>query len=364
MGRDIHEYRALTDRYDQIRVDMVRLALIIFFLLSVFISPAFAENDRFFTAGTVRARALAMVSAYHSLEDDFSAGLYNPGAFKLNATKNERRLRLFFNPAASFIALYDFSRYDIDFDEDKDLTVAEALLSASLFLKGFAYTTPVLDIGLSLGEEIVECGRPENESGRAFSVRGLTSCSFHSAFLNVKIAPTVSLGITGTLYNSRLDGDNCLQGGYTFGVLLTPNPKMNVGIVYNKIPDDFSDARMELECIENGSATSGISYHPDKKTVVSIDLRTVNKDNQPTSREIHAGIERCIADRIALRAGYYRKKATKDDVFSFGIGVLPVWERISKYANSTRNDIISYSLIMDKSSFERRWHVLSLLLRF
>ena len=57
-----------------------------------------AEEKRFLTTSISRARALAMGSAYHSLVDDFSAALYNPGAFKLNNTREERNFKIFFNP--------------------------------------------------------------------------------------------------------------------------------------------------------------------------------------------------------------------------------------------------------------------------
>jgi len=331
-------------------------------ILTVRSENAIADEDRFLGTGTARARALAMGSAYHSLEDDLAAGFYNPGAFKLNAAKGERRFRLFINPVAPVAGFYDFSKYDIDFDRDGGLSVGEALYALSWLVKGFGLTTQFVDLGVGLGEEAVGSGRGD-DSGRFFSVKGLTSYSFHSAFVNLKIARSISMGIAGTLYNARIDQTSTVKGGYSFGVLLAPNPKMDVGIVYYRMPREFENARMGLDCIEDGAATAGISYHPDMNTVLSIDLRTVNKEDQPTSREIHAGLERRFFERIALRAGYYRRKSSNDDVFSFGVGVLPLWEKIAKYPNSSRNDIFSYTLILDENSVKRRWHVVSLLLR-
>ncbi|MBT4482991.1 MAG: hypothetical protein HOC71_04850 [Candidatus Latescibacteria bacterium] len=342
---------------------MIKSVLWLFYTIFVFSSSTQAE-DFFLTSGSARLRALAMGSAYNSVEDDFSAGFYNPGAFKLNATQNERRFRLFFNPLAAAVALNDFSNYNTDYNEDDKLTLGEALLSVSLFIKGMVYTTPVLDMGLGLGEEMIEGNTLLDRSERIFSVEGLIKNSFHSAFINLKVAPSVSLGISGTLYSSWLKGGNSFEGGYAFGVLLMPNPKMNVGIVYNEIPEKFSGARMELECLENGAVTSGISYHPDDKTVFSLDLRGVNLEDQPTARQIHTGLERRFGERITLRAGYFRKKDTRDDVFSFGIGVLPVWEKISRFSHSTRNDLVSYTLIMEDTDFEKHWHAVSMLLRF
>ena len=363
MERNLQCVRSSGSWNHQVTVAVTRVVLAVLMILSAWSENALADEDRFLATGTVRARALAMGSAYHSLEDDLAAGFYNPGAFRLNATKSERRFRLFINPVAPAAGFYDFSKYDVDFDRDGGLSVGEALYALSWLVKGFGFSTHFLDLGVGLGEEAIGCSRGD-DSGRIFSVKGLTSCSFHSAFINLKIADSISMGIAGTLYNARIDETSTVRGGYSFGVLLAPNPKMDVGIVYNRIPREFENARMGLECIEDEAATAGISYHPDTSTVLSIDLRAVNKEDQPTSREIHAGLERRFFERIALRAGYYRRKSTNSDVFSFGIGVLPLWEKIAKYSNSSRNDIVSYSLILDEDSVKRRWHVVSLLLRF
>ncbi len=356
MGRNIYENRNRVGRRDQIGMNILLVLLMVCFLPPVWISSAYGMEARFLTTGITRARALAMGSAYHSLEDDFSAGFYNPGAFKLNTTRHERKFKLFFNPLMPIIALYDYSKYNRDFVEDNKLTFGEVLLSSAMLFKGIGFTTPHVDMGIGIEEVVIDWGAQKTSSRHVFSIEELTKYSFHSAFINVKIAPPVSVGISGTLYSSRTNDKNKYGGGYTFGVLLAPNPKMNVGIVYNKLPDAFSKARLSLESIENETVTSGISYYPDNKTVLSIDLRAINKEDLPTSREIHTGIERRFGGRIALRAGYYRKKASKNDVLSFGFGVLPYWEKISKVSNSVRNDLISYTLIIEKNGFKRRWH--------
>ena len=45
-----------------------------------------ADDRNFITDGSLRGRALAMGGAYSSIRDDFSSGLYNPAAFRVNAT--------------------------------------------------------------------------------------------------------------------------------------------------------------------------------------------------------------------------------------------------------------------------------------
>ena len=341
----------------------MRRKFLLTFILCVISFSAGAEENSFLTASIIRSRALAMGSACHSLIDDFSAGLYNPGAFKLNNTREEKKVRLFFNPIGMGLAFYDYSKYDRDFERDDKLSITEGFLSASMLLKGAVCTTQLFDFGFSLGEEIITDNSLLKHGKRLFSIERHAYSSFNSAFVNFKIASSVSLGITGTLYNTRANGRSTYKGGYTFGVLLNPNPKLNVGIAYNEIPKDFSGARFPLESIEGETVTSGISYYPDENTVFSVDLRNLNKEDKLASREIHTGFERCFGKRIALRAGYYRKKQTQNDVYSFGIGILPTWGKISKFVTSTRSDIVSYTLIIEENGYRGRWHVFSLLLR-
>ena len=322
-----------------------------------------AEEKRFLTTSISRARALAMGSAYHSLVDDFSAGLYNPGAFKLNNTREERNFRIFFNPVGMGVAFYDYSKYNRDFARDDKLTATEGFLAASILLKGAVYTTQLFDVGFNLGEEIITKETELIQSNRLFSIEEHNYGSFNSAFINIKIASSVSLGMTGTVYKLRTNGKTTYENGFIFGVLLKPNPKLNVGIAYNEASED-SSRRFLLECIEGETVTSGISYYPDEKTVVSIDLRNLNKEDKLASREIHTGVERCFGERIALRAGYFQDKKTQKNVYSLGIGILPTWEKISKFANSSRNDTVSYTLIIEENGKQYNWHVFSLLLRY
>ena len=342
---------------------MTRLFLL--FAFTLYAVPCFATSveTSYVTSGTLRARALAMGSAYFSIEDDFSAGLYNPGAFRINATRSERPYRIFFNPLTTGVGLYNLSRYDREYEVDDKLTFEEALWSISTVIKGAVYSTSIIDMGFSLNEEIID-QKAGVENKRFFSIEQLSQNSFHTAFVNLKIAPSVSFGIAGSIYNTYSDDKNTYKAGHTFGVMLNPNPKMKVGIAYNFFPTSSSNARYSLESLENETVTSGVSYYPDNKTVLSLDLRNLNKEDKNTTREIHTGFERRFSGRVALRGGYYRKKSTKDDVISLGIGILPNWEKLSKYATSTRNDVLSYTVIFEENGYKNRWHVFSLLLRY
>lgn len=342
-----------------------RMFPFIFILLAFsFAGISEAGENGFVTTGISRGRALALGGAYFSIVDDFSSGLYNPGAFKLNASRDEKRLRIFINPEAFGAALYDYRKYNRDFIRDDKFTKDEGLVTALMLLKGAAFTTQYFDFGVNLNEELIPAGSAGFRNKQFFSIENLTKESFSAAFLNFKLSSSVSLGMSGTYFMSKEDGKTKFRNGYTFGVLLNPNPKLNVGIAYNQIPKECSEARFPVESIEGETVTSGISYYPDDRTVLSIDLRNLNKEDKLAAREIHTGVERRFGEKLALRAGYYQMKETGTNVYSFGIGILPSYEKISKFINSTRTDKVSYTFIMEEDGRDTQWHVFSLLLRF
>lgn len=323
---------------------------------------AAASERVFLTSGTVRSRALAMGSAYSSLEDDFSSGFYNPAAFRINAARSERRFRLIFNPVGCAAAFSDYTKYNLDYREDHSLTSEEATLAAAMLVKGGVFTTQAFDVGFAYDEPVIQDDAAALAEKRFFNVEGITGEAFHGAFLNLKIAPTVALGLAGSLYRTRSEGRYKYYGGYSFGVLLDPTNRMKVGFTYHQIPDSVSYMRKNLENIETGTVSGGVSYYPDPQTTLSMDVRNLNKEDKAASLEIHAGVERVIGDHLALRAGYFRKKGTENDVLSFGAGILPVWAKLHKYRHSTRQDLLSYTLIMEERDTKRIWHVVSLFL--
>ncbi len=331
-------------------------------LAEMVLSPqdAPAAERMYLASGTARARALAMGSAYSAIEDDFPAGLFNPAGFRMNATRSERRLRLFFNPAGSAAAFSDYTDRDLDYVRDDKLTTSESLLAASMLVKGAGFTTPAVDFGLSLHEPVIRGDLPLATRGRFMSAESMTRESFHAAFMNVKIASTISLGVTGLVFQRRIDDGFDYKSGYIFGVLVDTTSRLKVGLSYHQLPKALGEPRSDLEHIMAGTVSGGVSYYPDLSTTVTLDVRNLNKENTNTSLEIHSGIERVIASRFALRAGYFREKETRRDVVSFGAGILPGWERLKKFRTSSRNDILSYTFIMEESAVRRQWHMVSL----
>ena len=321
-----------------------------------------AVERLYLSSGTARMRSFAMGSAYSSVEDDFSAGLMNPAGFRMNASRTERRFRLFFNPVGSAAAFSDFRDHDLDYRKDSGLTKTESLLAASMLVKGAVFTTSAFDVGLVFHEPVIRDDSLMVTGGRFLSAERVTKESFHAAFANLKVAPNISVGATGILFRTRTGGRYENRNGYIFGVLMDPTPNLKVGFSYHEIPEDLADPRVELEHIEGGTVSGGVSFYPDDGTVIAVDVRNLNKENLKTSLEIHAGAERIFADRIALRGGFYREKGTDRDVVSLGAGILPRWGHLKKYRTSSRNDILSYTFIMEERAAVRYWHMVSLFL--
>ena len=342
---------------------MVRIIASLLLILTT-VKPAVATNRTFITSGSVRGRALALGGAYYSLEDDLSAGFYNPGAFRVNATRSERTFRVFLNPIGAATGVYDLMKYDLDHTEDNAFTGREALRIIGTALKGAVLSTPAFDVGFGLSEEVIPTSINNMSGKRFFSYEQLGKNSFHSMFLNLKIAPTVSVGASTTAYTWRENDKDNHRAGHSIGVLLNPNPKLKVGLTYSNFPNKISNVRMGIESVDDETVTSGVSYYPDNNTVLTLDLRNLTSEDDDTSREIHTGIERVVFSRFAMRAGYFREKIEKSDIYSFGVGILPSWEKLSKFSTSSRTDLLSYTIVLENEGLKRQWHVVSLLLRY
>ena len=173
------------------------------------------------------------------------------------------------------------------------------------------FTTAIVDFGLALNESVLRSDSALVLGNRFISTERVARESFHTAFVNLKIAPTISLGLSSSLYRLRTGDHDDYKNGFSFGVLLEPSPKMEVGLAYFHAPKEFSDARLNLEQMDGGTVTGGISYYPKPGTVLSVDVRNLNREEQASSLEIHSGAEYTIGSRLALRAGISVKRIPK-----------------------------------------------------
>ena len=328
-----------------------------------------AEQQQFITNNTIRSRSLALAGAYISMEDDLSAMLWNPAAYGNHSTRREVSFRLYVQPLAPLIAAHQFREVDLRWKQDDRLTLEESLLALAFLLKGATFCTSTLSFGIIGFEESLD----RQPSARFFDFRSAAAAYCNVLAVNIRLAPTVSLGAAATLYYKWNEHESHFYGeGYSFGVLLKPNPKMNVGLTYFNLPQDAADSRRRLERIEDQTVNGGLSYYPDDKTILSLDLRNLNNDERAAAREIHLGVERVFLKHFALRTGYFRRKFSDpaDHILTLGIGVGRFEYMLGQSRASSRLDVLSYTYIreqhkvLDGSHQDlRNWHTLSLLLR-
>ena len=322
---------------------------------------AFSSQSRFANFAVGRTRALSMGGAYFSIRDELFSGLYNPAALEATALPMKWSVHFYLNPIAPVISAYDFKVYDRHFIGRNGLTTKEALLSLGVLLKGVTLSTPILDIGLIFMEEDIG---DQVSHRRFFSARNALTRYNNSLIINLKLAPTVSMGIAGNLHFSDEAGKRNFDEGYAFGILLEPTEKLNVGITYNDIPDNKWETRERLNRVGDGTVTSGVSYYPDPSTILTVDLRNLNEEDKLALREIHAGFERTFFGRLALRGGIFRKRPESANVISLGMGLLPSGSERQPNNGTTRNDILSYTVVRERvGGGDVFWHFMSFIIR-
>lgn len=327
-----------------------------------------AEEYKFITFNSIRGRSTAMAGAYVSVEDGLSAMLWNPAAFGGGA-EGGRRLRAYVHPLGPVIAGRQLRDVDLNWKPDDALTLREGLLALALLVRGATFCTPTWSAGLvgfeeSLGQET---------RARFFDLRSAAAAYWNVLAVSVRLAPTVSLGGSAALAcrwderSSRVEGD-----AYSFGVLLKPTSKMNVGLAYFNLPREAPDSRTALERIQDETVNAGFSYYPDDRTLLSVDLRNLSDDEREAAREVHWGVERLVAKWCAVRMGYWRRRSSQpaEQILTAGMGIGPAEQVLRRGRSPNRMEVLTYAFVREarkapggSGQDTRIWHVVSLLLR-
>jgi hypothetical protein len=301
------------------------------------------------TVSTVNPRPMAMGGAFISVKDDLAALIWNPAAFTLYETEVTRRLTAHFNPIISLALLHK---------DHRNVTDVLAALGASL--KAITFSHRWAEIGLLLWEEpLYNPAAPRN--GPYFNADHTLKHTVHTLGLRVRLATTVSLGSSGNLYRIRNEGEKTvLAGAVNYGVLLKPTRGLWVGLSYFNFPSSLADLRWEMEGLSDESVNGSISFQPDHRTILVMDLRDASGEERIGWSRFRFGCERTFWERLALRLGYFQAGRQEHNVYSVGLGLKgPSWgatpyDRCSYLAN--------YALLVeDGAGKQRLWHLLSIL---
>lgn len=299
------------------------------------------------TISTVNPRPMAMGGAFISVNDDVAALLWNPAAFILYETEVTNRLSAHFNPIIPLVLLYEDHRNVADF-----LTALGAGVKAVTFSHRWA------EMGLLLWEEPFYNPAASGD-GRFFNADRTLKHTMHTLGLRVRLAPTVSLGSSGNLYRIRnARRKMVLAGAVNYGVLLKPARGLVVGLAYFDFPTALADLRWELEGLRDESINGSISFHPDDRTIMAMDLRDVSGRERIDWSRFRFGFERTFWERVALRFGYFQVGRQEHNVYSFGLGLMGRGLGATPYDHSSY--LANYALLVEEKEGEQRlWHLLS-----
>lgn len=324
-------------------------------------SVSFAQGNRFVTLNNLKARPLAMGGAFTAIEDDLSAINFNPAAFTLYGTPKSRRITLFLNPVSPIVGAVKskdlFSGNGSNFDD--------YLLALSLFLKSVSFTFSRLELSILLGEQGLY-SQTVFPSEKVVEVSGFRQNHSHSFVASLKLAEKVSFGGTASVLFQSKQGDPLDREtgwGISYGILLKPEKKLNIGVSFFSFADSLRRFREPIEGIVDESVNVGVSYQPFDGTLLSADFRNLGEEDSVAVRELHLGFEQVFFSHLAIRGGFFRQD--DDRVFSFGIGLLDE----NKFFDSERtfkhrNFMLNYTFVyQETSAMDFRWHFFSLLFR-
>jgi hypothetical protein len=325
-----------------------------------FSSIGFSQQNYFFTLSTIKARALAIGGAYTSIEDDIVSASYNPATLSLYRFNKDHRFTLYLNPIAPTTLYYEYFQ-----SERQDQQKQEQLFkAATLLMKSLVFTGKSIDVALILNEQVVDKNYLFNQK-KFFQNCDLWENSYHTLVTRIKLADRVSLGASVSYYVKKVNNETDKGWGFSYGILLKPSTRVNVGLTFVDYPNEIPEIRLPLERMADQTMNIGISYRPTSSTTLSFDLRNLTEDNRKGVREAHLGFEQNLFSILSLRGGYFKERFADVHTFSGGIGLI---DFNLMFADDNHFDhsqfLLNYSFIYQKTKIQFfRWHVLSLLIR-
>jgi len=316
-----------------------------------------AQNDFYLSLSTIKAKPLSMASAYTSVEDNLASAIYNPASIGLfNGDKNFR-VTFFLNPVAPVSAFRERYREQAASQADETRSVWQ---DALVLFKGVIFTIKFLDIGFLFNEQIID---PVLLSGQKefFSYYDFSENISHSAIVHLRLAERVSLGASTTLFMQQ-SGDQTQRGyGFSYGILMKPAARMNVGISYHYLPRLMPDVRIPLEKMVDQTINVGISYYPLSSTTLSMDLRNLTEEKGKSVIELRFGAEQRVFSLFALRGGYFKERFSDLEQISAGIGMIDAnlfFPRKSKLQHSPF--VLNYAFVLERTkTASAHWHVVT-----
>ena len=306
-----------------------------------------------------------MGGAFFSVEDDLPAVNYNPACFQLFRVENAKGIILFLNLVPP---VYLFNRPE-EFKIENNSISKKIVKSLSLFIKGISISYNMLNCGFLFSEELTPYNDKEYYAGKSnfFNARNFNRSHYYSFVLSFNLSRSLSIGITNNLFFIEKNDKKIFRSGTSYGLLLKPSDRYNIGLTYVDIPSDFINSRRRLDRVADETINAGFSYYINDNTLISIDLRNLSESEVRvfSLRELHLGVEKNILGHFSIRSGYFRvperDQEERTDVYSFGVSLFDLnFIRSKNRKFNHKRPFLSYAFVLEKRKLKNiYWHFLT-----
>ena len=321
-------------------------------LLIVFLteSVVLAQEQYYTTLSTNISKSVALGGATTAVAGDpLSMGI-NPATFRLFPLPGSAHGVVMVNPVGIY-ALKSAIHDSQDFEE-------QLTTGARLVIRFVGVSYQFFDLGIRFSDEIF------SESDQDL-IPDKDVLNFHTntVLMRIKLHSLVSLGweAIGYTHYDKID-----QFGYSYGVLLKPGSKVEVGVSYLDNPSHYLNVSHPLERLTNETINIGIAFRLSSGTQVSLDLRNITDENQPAFLEPHLGVEQIVNRHVVLRGGGFVFTDSDRKILSTGIGLLD-WNYFFRWSRrfSVPNYAVQYGAAFEfTKDLDRVWHSLTCCVRF
>lgn len=321
-------------------------------LLMVFLleSTVLAEEHYYTTLSNALPKSIAMGGATTAVAGDpLSMGL-NPATCRMFPLPGPTRVLVFFNPAA-----VQSIGHSINDDQTTGQQIGAGL---RLLVRFVGVSHEFFDVGIRLSDEI-----PTIDDRDFFSKKSVYAFHSNSGLLRLKLHPYVSIGLQMTGYTHR---DKIDQFAYSYGVLLRPGARVEVGVSYLDNPTRYQKVIHPMLRIADETINIGMSVKLSGTTLTSFDLRNITDEDKIAFLEPHLGVEQILFHHVALRCGGAVFSKSDRKMLTCGIGVLD-WNQVFRRSRrlETPNFAAQYGVALEYvDHLHRVWHSVTFCVRF